>query len=63
MIASLFLVGLSASEPQKHIPHALLPLLRSSHRIPVIAGLLLIVLLVFYAFFKLAQMRPSRHRL
>ena len=63
MIAALFVAGLSTSEPPKHIPHALLPLLKAGHRVPVIAGLVMVVLLVGYAFFKLTQLRPSRHRL
>ena len=44
-------------------PHALLPLLRYGHGVPLIAGVVMVVLLVCFAFFKLSQLRPSRHRL
>lgn len=56
MIASLFLAD--PSEP-KHIPHALIPVLRFGHGVPVIAGLLLVLLLVCFAFFKLSQIRST----
>jgi hypothetical protein len=57
MIASLFLAG--PSEPSKHIPHALIPLLRFGHGVPVMACLLAVVLLLCYAVFKLSQMRSA----
>jgi len=56
MIASLLLANPSDS---KHIPHALIPVLRFGHGVPLIAGLLLVVLLVAFAFFKLAQLRST----
>jgi len=59
MIASLFLAGPTSSEPPKHLPHALIAVLKYAHGIPVIAGLLIIVFLVCYAFFKLAHMHPA----
>jgi len=57
MIASILLAG--PSEPSKHIPHALIPVLKFGHGVPVIAGLLFIVLVVCYAFFKLSQFRSA----
>ena len=59
MPASLFLAGSAPSEAPKHIPHLLVPLLKFAHGVPAIVGLLVIVLLVSYAIFKLAHMRPA----
>ena len=59
MIALLVLADPSSSQPSKHIPHALIPLLKFAHGVPAIAGLLLVVLLICYTFFKLAQIRSA----
>jgi hypothetical protein len=59
MNASLFLAGPTSSQPSKHLPHALIPLLKFAHGVPAITGLLLIVLLVFYTVFKLSQIRSA----
>jgi hypothetical protein len=58
MSVYLFLAASAPSEAPKHIPHLLVPLLKFGHGVPAIAGLLVVVLLVSYAFFKLAHMRP-----
>lgn len=58
MITSILLAG--PNEPSKHIPHALIPVLKFGHGVPVIAGLLIIVLAVCFAFFKLGQFRSAR---
>ena len=59
MIASLALASLISSEPPQHLPHALVSLLSFHHGMPALAGLLVIVLLVCFALFKLAQMRSA----
>ena len=59
MLASLFLADPAPSEAPKHLPHLLIPLLKLGHGVPVIAGLLIIVAAVSYAFFKLAHMRSQ----
>ena len=59
MSASLFLAAPPPSEAPKHILHLLVPLLKFGHGVPAIAGLLVVVLLVSYPFFKLAHMRPA----
>jgi hypothetical protein len=56
MIASLVLANPTDS---KHIPHALIPVLKFGHGVPLIAGAVLILLVVVFAFFKLAQFRTT----
>ncbi len=58
----LFCAYLGDSQPvdtPKHIPHALIPILKFGHGVPAIAGLLVVLLLVAFAFFKLAHFRPA----
>jgi hypothetical protein len=56
MIASLLLANPSDS---KHIPHALIPVLKFGHGVPLIAGAVLVVLVLAFALFKLAQFRST----
>lgn len=58
MIVSLILASPSTENPQ-HVPHLLLPLLKFGHGVPLIAGVLVVVMLLCYAFFKLAHMRSA----
>jgi hypothetical protein len=62
MIASLVLASPTGGESHKHIPHALLPLLKYGHGVPLMAGVAMVVLLICFAFFKLTQIRP-RYRM
>ena len=58
-LLSTYLAAPSSSEPSKHLPHALLPMLKVGHGVPAIAASLVIVLLVTYAFFKLMHFRSA----
>lgn len=57
--SAMYRAGAPAGEPPKHIPHSLIPLLKFAHGVPLIVGLLVIVLLIFYAGFKLTHMRSA----
>lgn len=55
----MYLASALTGEPQKHLPHALIPLLKFAHGVPAIVGLLVIVLLMFYAGFRLTHMHSA----
>jgi hypothetical protein len=59
MTAPRFLVDQTPTERSKHLPHLLIPLLKYGHGVPAITAVPVILLLVGYAFFKLAQIRSA----